>query len=290
MSNTLESFKKTVEDRWPVAYAELRGSQPIISPLKEHSLNTGKILTSLFKKQLEIVENRTRSFYNWERGEILKFAKIMGLLHDIGKSSSYYKSYFLNNSFNAGQVKVFFPYHEFAAGMLIAVMLMENPDEYARRKARLLMQATLRHHAAMKDRLTENLLCNNIIEITEGVEKKILEEFLKECADHPLCAVKLDDYPGKIRKRQSYCREGLSRCSSQQIEKDGQAQEILAVKVLAGLLVVADNLAAACERRAFPYNLPSYVRDWLKELRIDIDKIRADEPNICVCDIVCLRS
>ncbi|MEM0378812.1 MAG: CRISPR-associated endonuclease Cas3'' [Thermosphaera sp.] len=289
MSNILGSFKKTVVDRWPVAYAELRGSQPIISPLKEHSLNTGKILAGLFKRQLKIVENRTRSFYNWERDETLKFAEIMGLLHDIGKSSNYYKSSFLNNSFNAGQVKVSFPYHEFAAGMLIAVLLVENSNEYTKRKARLLMQAILRHHAAMKDRLTENLLCNDIIKVTVGVEKKILEEFLKECADHPLCAVKLDDYPGRIMKRQSYCREGLLKCSSQQIEEGGQAYEMFAVKVLTGLLVVADNLAAACERGAFPYNLSSYVRDWLKELRIDIGEVRADDPNICVCDIVCMK-
>lgn len=262
----------------PLAYLEVKDGKPYHEPLLDHLAQTSIEIEVLFSNRLRVLEEKTRDTFNWERGELLEFAKAIGLLHDIGKASRKYVEEFQRKQ-RAEELKLTFPQHEIVAGILIYHLSSNIEDSNARRRARLAARVIARHHAAMESRHPAKVRddrCKKefLREVLEKINYSVIEQVRAVCRGHELCEILSKKPESRVVREGNFCTdfvEELARTSDAPKSAD-RVHDFILLNALTGMLVVADNLVAYRNRRSKSTtdgSTPLYVKHWLCELACD---------------------
>lgn len=284
-------FKRIIEKSWPIAFAELvKPNCLIISSLFDHSIHTADLYSSLFKSRLKVLEEKTKQLYTWERGELLDFSRAVGAFHDVGKASSYYMEAMCRGS----KPVVSFRHHEYIAALIALASMSTVEDRSLQLKMDLLAQVILRHHSAMKFR-EENINVRSLIEITSKIKDEYFEAMKRICGSHPLCMVLPDiKKVSKILNEKEFIVRKMKIQQGEVINLTNSERALkyirhVAIQALTGFLVVADNLAAICERTIIGdigESVRPHVRHWLRELGVGEYPKNAQSPQECVEAII----
>jgi CRISPR/Cas system-associated endonuclease Cas3-HD len=264
-----------------VAYLEVDEEGELhCEPLLDHLVVTGDTMIKLFEDRLRVLEERTRSSFKWEKDELLDIAWIIGLAHDLAKSSTRY-TVGIDVSKGRPGFKVSFSHHEVVSGILVFLNTREeNPG--IRRIGRLVARVISRHHAAMKNRHPASIFstsCNN--KFYKEVLAEIKEEFLGEvrgsCSNNELC--KTIFRRPEILDHEEYSKLDLCRDIVRDLakptdspSKQDRVAEFTLLNALTGILIVSDNIVAYKNRRSkssTDYSTPLYIKHWLCELLED---------------------
>lgn len=283
----IDEFVKRVEESWPVAYAEYKGN--VIEPLFDHLQLTALLSVKLFEERIKVIESRTGI-----KG-LVEAMYTAGLLHDLGKSSTYFLESFKKGAKvdfkKEGNAKVSFMRHELAAGIILenSIMSSDLDDEETRRLIRIIARVITRHHAAMIDRHPARIetndsnfakLANSINRILQGISVDTVERLrsFKPCkqVQGDLCDKTLNEAERVVRNKNYDIRGALNsirRLGDNEKEKESQV-----VLALSGFLVVADNIAAHAGRGSSDDgSSPAYIREWISELKEKLEKIDSDK-------------
>jgi len=284
MSNGLEELSKLLQT--PLAYLEVSDDKPDYEPLLDHLAQTSTEIEVLFSNRLRVLEERTRNTFNWERGELLEFAKAIGLLHDIGKASRKYIEEFhektskkysekFQKNLALQEQKLTFPQHEIVAGILIYHLSSNIEDSNARRRARLAARVIARHHAAMESRhpakVRDRCKKEFLREVLEKINYSVIEQVRTVCRGHELCEILSRKPESRVVREGNFCTDFVTELAriSDTPESTGRVHDFILLNALTGMLVVADNLVAYRNRRSKSTtdgSTPLYVKHWLCEL------------------------
>jgi len=288
-----ECVKRAIE-AWPLAYGEcVEGRLVGDVELKNHLELTASLVRRLVETRFPLCTIRNILPEVFKRVDPVDFAYTIGLLHDIGKASTYYlENYIKSLKRPKGEFieKISFPYHEFA----LALMMLHTIDVHATELDEaslagmdLCARIISRHHSAMPDRhpLEFDFRYSN----APGVLREALKNMCRSevanfvgklrdlCNDLELCRRALSVLETHLRDDKN-CLE-LSRAFSVPFSKlkgfssvsgmprlDELAVYRLIV-VYTGLLIVGDNVAASRENRiSDDESTPIFVKHWLREL------------------------
>ncbi|MCC5990337.1 MAG: CRISPR-associated endonuclease Cas3'' [Thermosphaera sp.] len=287
MSSGLEELNKLLQT--PLAYLEVKDDKPYYEPLLDHLAQTSIEIEVLFSNRLRVLEEKTRDAFNWERGELLEFAKAIGLLHDIGKASRKYVEEFHEKTSKkysekfqrkpcAEKSKLTFPQHEIVAGILIYHLSRDVEDFYTRRRAGLAARVIARHHAAMESRhpakVRDRCKKEFLREVLEKIDYSVIEQVRAVCRGHELCEILSKKPESRVVREENLCTnfvEELARTSDAPKSAD-RVHDFILLNALTGMLVVADNLVAYRNRGSKSTtdgSTPLYVKHWLCELAGD---------------------
>lgn len=275
MSNGLEELNKLLQT--PLAYLEVSNGKPYYEPLLDHLAQTSIEIEALFSNRLRVLENKTRNTFNWSSGELLELARVIGLLHDIGKASRKYIEEF-QRKLTMQKSKLTFQQHEIVAGILVYHLSSNVEDFNARRKARLAARVIARHHAAMEGRHPVKVsgYCKNefLREALKGIDYSVIEQVKAMCRGHELCEIISKKPDSNIIEGANLCNDfvkDLARTSDVP-EVTARVHDFILLNALTGMLIVADNLVAYRNRRsrsATDDSTPLYIKHWLCELAGD---------------------
>jgi CRISPR-associated endonuclease Cas3-HD len=276
MSNGLEELSKLLQT--PLAYLEVSDDKPDYEPLLDHLAQTSTEIEVLFSNRLRVLEEKTRSTFNWERGELLEFAKAIGLLHDIGKASRKYIEEF-QKKLALQEQKLTFPQHEIVAGILIYHLSSNIEDSNHRRRARLAARVIARHHAAMESRhpvkVRDRCKKEFLREVLEKIDYSVIEQVRTVCRGHELCEILSKKPESRVVREGNFCTDFVTELAriSDMRETAGRVHDFILLNALTGMLVVADNLVAYRNRERSKSttdgSTPLYVKHWLCELADD---------------------
>jgi CRISPR-associated endonuclease Cas3-HD len=275
MSSECEELNKLLQT--PLAYLEVSDGEPDYEPLLNHLAQTSIEIEVLFGNRLRVLEERTRNTFNWGRGELLEFAKAIGLLHDIGKASRKYFEEFQRKPC-AEKSKLTFPQHEIVAGILIYHLSSNIEDSNARRRARLAARVIARHHAAMESRhpakVRDKCKKEFLREVLEKIDYSVIEQARAMCRGHELCEILSRKPESRIVREGNFCTDFVTELArtSDAREPADKVHDFILLNALTGMLVVADNLVAHRNRRSGSTtdgSTPLYVKHWLCELADD---------------------
>jgi CRISPR-associated endonuclease Cas3-HD len=287
MSSECEEISKLLQT--PLAYLEVKDGKPYYEPLLDHLAQTSIEIEVLFSNRLRVLEEKTRNTFNWERGELLEFAKAIGLLHDIGKASRKYIEEFHGKTSKkysekfqrkpcSEESKLTFPQHEIVAGILIYHLSSNIEDSNARRRARLAARVIARHHAAMESRhpakVRDRCKKEFLREVLEKIDYSVIEQARAMCRGHELCEILSKKPESRIVREGDLCTDFVKELArtSDIPESTGRVHDFILLNALTGMLVVADNLVAYRNRRSRSTtdgSTPLYVKHWLCELAGD---------------------
>jgi CRISPR-associated endonuclease Cas3-HD len=287
MSSECEELNKLLQT--PLAYLEVKNGELSHEPLLDHLAQTSTEIEVLFSNRLRVLEERTRNTFNWERGGLLEFAKVIGLLHDIGKASRKYIEEFHEKTSKkysekfqrkpcAEKSKLTFPQHEIVAGILIYHLSSNIEDSNARRRARLAARVIARHHAAMESRhpvkVRDRCKKEFLREVLEKIDYSVIEQVRAACRGHELCEILSRKPESRVVREGNFCTDFVTELArtSDLRETAGRAHDFILLNALTGMLVVADNLVAYRNRgskSATDGSTPLYVKHWLCELADD---------------------
>ena len=289
MSRECEELNKLLQT--PLAYLEVKDGKPDCEPLLDHLAQTSTEIEVLFSNRLRVLEEKTRDTFNWERGELLEFAKAIGLLHDIGKASRKYveefhekdsKKYsekFHQKKLALQEPKLTFSQHEIVAGILIYHLSSNIEDSDARTRARLAARVIARHHAAMESRhpakVRDRCKKEFLREVLEKIDYSVIEQVRAACRGHELCEILSRKPESRVVREGNFCTDFVTELArtSEIPESTGRIHDFILLNALTGMLVVADNLVAYRNRRRSKSttdgSTPLYVKHWLCELAGD---------------------
>jgi CRISPR-associated endonuclease Cas3-HD len=293
MSSECEELNKLLQT--PLAYLEVKNGELSHEPLLDHLAQTSTEIEVLFSNRLRVLEERTRDAFNWERGELLEFARVIGLLHDIGKASRKYVEEFHEKTSKkysekfqrkpcTEESKLTFPQHEIVAGILIYHLSSNIEDSNARRRARLAARVIARHHAAMesrhpakvRDRCKKESLkfLRFLREVLEKIDYSVIEQVRAVCRGHELCEILSKKPESRVVREGNFCTDFVTELAriSDTPESTGRVHDFILLNALTGMLVVADNLVAYRNRGSKSTtdgSTPLYVKHWLCELAGD---------------------
>jgi CRISPR-associated endonuclease Cas3-HD len=289
-----ECVKRVVET-WPLAYGKCEEGRLVVNvKLEEHSKLTASIMKRLVETRFSpsVIRNILPEVFR--RVDPVDFAYTIGLLHDIGKASTYYLeryvSTLLERSREELDKKLSFPYHEV---VLALIMLHATEARGAELNETSLAAIDLgakvvsRHHSAMPDRhpLECDLRsCKTSRDLREALKNmcksevvNLVDRLRDSCNDLELCSEVLSVLDMHLRDVKN-CLE-LSRSFSIPFNKLVEFRSVSGmprldalavyrlVVVYTGALIVADNIAAFREgRESDERGTPLFVKHWVREL------------------------
>jgi len=280
---------KEVRDSWPLAYAEWdrRDKRVLVkTSLLEHSRNVGEMIgwdetydielkNEMIKRRLAVLENRSRERYEWDRKEIYDFAYMVGLYHDLGKSSKYYIG-----TCDCEKSRCYSTYrlHEMVSAILMMRVLEAPFYKYKgayERRAKLLAMVVARHHAAMHTRhprriINEKSELKLISDAINRINAEVINNILKDrrCSKYWFCKETGDLIKRSIEEKTKI--DNLKALMNLGSFKGHSYIDYILVSSLTGLLIVVDNIVAWRERsgESDPSKRP-YIGYWIRELGID---------------------
>jgi len=279
MSRECEELNKLLQT--PLAYLEVKDGKPDCEPLLDHLAQTSTEIEVLFSNRLRVLEEKTRNTFNWERRELLEFAKAIGLLHDIGKASRKYVEEFhekFQKKLALQELKLTFPQHEIVAGILIYHLSSNIEDSNARRRAGLAARVIARHHAAMESRhpakVRDRCKKEFLREVLEKIDYSVIEQVRAACRGHELCDILSRKPESRVVREGNFCTDFVTELAriSDIPESAGRVHDFILLNALTGMLVVADNLVAYRNRGSKSTtdgSTPLYIKHWLCELAGD---------------------
>jgi CRISPR-associated endonuclease Cas3-HD len=288
VSSKCEELSKLLQT--PLAYLEVKDDKLDCEPLLDHLAQTSIEIEVLFGDRLRVLEEKTRGTFNWGRGELLEFAKAIGLLHDIGKASRKYVEEFhgkISRKYGekfqrkpcAEELKLTFPQHEIVASILIYHLSSNIEDSNARRRARLAARVIARHHAAMESRhpakVRDRCKKEFLREVLEKIDYSVIEQARAMCRGHELCEILSRKPESRVVREGNFCTDFVTELArtSDMREPAGRVHDFILLNALTGMLVVADNLVAYRNRKrsrsTTDGSTPLYVKHWLCELAGD---------------------
>jgi len=284
-------FKRIVREAWPVAYAEAGGDKVALSDLGGHLKKVACLNKCLFSNRVSAVLARLELMgcHNYtiiaSRSKAGDLLYVTGLLHDLGKASSFYLS-----RTSDVDCKISFYNHEHVGAIVVLLaIIQENPE--VQNRATLAASIIARHHSAMegrhpwmlgkktgKDRdmkdiamaVTELLRDEDTRLKLSGILKGGLSAVASEEWRRLLDAiVKLLDSGSSIEVDAGVVEELVSR-----YRLDGRAEDdmdcwrgfMTLLKSASGALIVSDILEASASRGGYGGFGRAYVNYWLREL------------------------
>jgi CRISPR-associated endonuclease Cas3-HD len=251
------------------AYLEVKNGEVYDEKLIDHLMDTSEKMASIFSDRLTVIEHRTRESYRWNNGELIEFAKAVGLLHDIGKASKHYHKEFIKKKSES----LTFYNHELISAFLILKSIEDEEDSSIRKRGKLMARIVARHHSAMENRHPLRAKCNR--EVVKSAMNLMNESFinqvLKKCEEYELCsALSKKGFP-KLQENEDLCRDRMGdlKIVTDANALEERADDFILVNSLTGMLMVADNLVAIEKRRSgstTDLSTPLYIRHWQMEL------------------------
>jgi CRISPR/Cas system-associated endonuclease Cas3-HD len=236
----------------------------------------------------------------FRRVDPVDFAYTIGLLHDVGKASTYYLERYkalLEGSREELVEKLSFPYHEVVLALIVlhaAEARGAELDETSLAAIDLGAKAISRHHSAMPDRhplecdLRSSKTSRDLREALKNMCKSevvnLVDRLKDSCNDLELCSEVLSVLEAHLRDIKN-CLE-LSRSFSVPFNKLVEFRSVSGmprldalavyrvVVVYTGALIVADNIAAFREgRESDERGTPLFVKHWVRELSGVLDQV-----------------
>ncbi len=241
-------------DRWPLAYKD----EGVEEPLLDHLLATACLTHCLFKDRAVVLVKRANVVYV----DLVEHALyLLGFLHDIGKTSYYYRRY------HCREGRISFPFHEYVSALLVykARDMLIKVDERLSDLLKIVAKAIARHHVAMVERDLASVLGDERAKkIIERAIKELNQSLLKELVAQGL----VGGFPRDLADLIVDAYEDLIKANiSQQLQNLIGARDRWLVAGLAGFLIVADNIAASKVRGSTDGHTPLYIKMWMEELR-----------------------
>ncbi|MFN3805378.1 MAG: CRISPR-associated endonuclease Cas3'' [Pyrobaculum sp.] len=242
---------------WPLAAERVN--------LQSHLSKVAELSICLFEGELDILARKT----GW--GDVRTAMWLSGYFHDVGKASRYYKERWEEGG------RLSFPYHEY----LSAIMLMElsnTDDDRLMCIYKTSAKVVARHHTAMAGRHPSMLygqLAEVIKKALEGLEVEDVAKVLQGVGHVGNMAQDIRQRMGDVIREAKGMEVGEITgivedlaILNERVEVCGGLNELLTVRTLTGLLIIADNLAAGVEgRNPEDQPVPLYTRYWARELR-----------------------
>ena len=289
-----ECIKRVVE-AWPLAYGVCKEGRLASSvELEKHSKLTASIMKRLVETRFSpsVIRNILPEVFR--RVDPVDFAYTIGLLHDVGKASTYYLERYVSTLLEGPREelveKLSFPYHEV---VLALIMLHATEargaelDETSLAAIDLGAKVVSRHHSAMPDRhplecdLRSYRTSRDLREALKNMCKSevvnLVDRLKDSCNDLELCSEVLSVLEAHLRDVKN-CLE-LSRSFSVPFNKLVEFRSVSGmprldalavyrvVVVYTGALIVADNIAAFREgRESDERGTPLFVKHWIREL------------------------
>jgi len=287
-------FERIVKEAWPVAYAEADGDKIVVSGLGEHLKRVACLNKCLFNNRVSAVlarlelmgcRNYTIIASRSEAGDLLY---VTGLLHDLGKASSFYLS-----GTSDADCKISFHNHEHVGAVVILLAgRQENLEAYYRTK--LVASIIARHHSAMEGRhpwmlgkktggnsdidriaraVTElrrdedtrlklsNMLKDELSAVASAEWKKLLDAIINELL-HPGSSIEVNTEVVKDLVNEYKFDKEVGN-----IDMDCWRGFLALLKSASGALIASDILEASASRGGYGGFGRAYVDYWLKELR-----------------------
>lgn len=305
---------------WPLAYADL--SKGIYVDLKDHLVRTAHAVVRLFANRIRYLSWVCKHLEDL-LGPVEALAFLVGLLHDLGKASTYYLNNYLGRSSKDRLPKITFGLHEHIASLLLSSIgykVLDSTSTYdidvlkVSRACIVLARVIARHHAAMPNRHPRVLLDREgqcVKELTQAVEGicshkvyDLLEKLGNECE-----RLYSKHSSGFCKKLVVNVKEHLKNICEDECRMDPYCWKKYLVNYkaltgfklqdyqnllydsyrltisLAGFLIVADNLVASyCENRASDDRAtPAFIEDWRRELQVKLDELKRDDQLFCGC-------
>jgi len=286
-------FKRIVKEAWPVAYAEAYGDKIVVSGLGEHLKRVACLNKCLFSNRvsavlarLELMGCRNHTIIA-SRSEANDLLYVTGLLHDLGKASSFY----LSRTGDA-DCKISFYNHEHV-GAIVILLARNQEDLEAYYRAILAASIIARHHSAMEGRhpwmlgkktgrdrdmkdiamaVTELLRNEDTRLKLSGILKGGLSVVASEEWRRLLDAIiKLLDSGSSIEANAGDVKELVNAYKFdrevENVDMDCWRGFMALLKSASGTLIVSDILEASASRGGYGGFGRAYVDYWLKELR-----------------------
>ncbi|MFZ8783040.1 MAG: hypothetical protein ACO2OR_03540 [Desulfurococcaceae archaeon] len=289
-----ECVKRVVET-WPLAYGRCEEGRLVSSvELEKHSRLTASTMRRLVEARFSpsVIRNILPEVFG--RVDPVDFAYMIGLLHDVGKASTYYLeryvSTLLEGSRGGLNGKLSFPYHEVVLALIMlhaAEARGAELDEVSLAAMDLGAKVISRHHSAMPDRhpLECDLKsCRASRDLREALKNMcrsevtgLLGRLRESCNNLELCSEVLSVLDAHLRDAKN-CLE-LSRSFGVPFNRLVEFRSVSGalgldalavyriVVVYTGALIVADNIAAFREgRESDERGTPLFVKHWMREL------------------------
>lgn len=287
-----------VRELWPLAYGECVENDLIYVDLERHSASTAALLMYLFSDRLRFL-GEAYKYYEHQVGPLRDIAYTAGLLHDFGKSSTYYLERWFNER-SKRKDKITFPYHEHVISLVILQVAYSSGAESTEEinAYKVVSRVIARHHSAINERHPYQLLSQMIAgsrpfpyRHRSGAEEEIKKALEK------LCNPKVLEFAENLAEKHcngKFCKSLVMKivdvlkedCESRRVVtyvvhiKDEATfklhdlgEEFLydSYKItssLAGFLIVTDNIVSSyCEKRlSDDETAPAYVETWKREL------------------------
>jgi len=286
-------FERIVKEAWPVAYAEAYGDKIVVSGLGEHLKRVACLNKCLFSNRVSAVLARLElmgchnSTVIASRSEANDLLYVTGLLHDLGKASSFYLS-----GTSDVDCKISFHNHEHV-GAVVILLAGKQEDLEAYHRATLAASIIARHHSAMEGRhpwmlgkktgrdsdidriakaVTElrrdedtrlklsNMLKDELPAVASAEWKKLLDAIINELL-HPDSSIEVNTGVVKeLVNRYKFDRE------VENVDMDCWRGLLALLKSASGALIVSDILEASTSRGGYGGFGRAYVNYWLREL------------------------
>ena len=301
---------EVIKSKWPLAYAKCsKGSIDTYVKLLDHSELTARIIQYVFNDRIEVLKKsilRVLPLQELKELDMVEVSYIAGLIHDLGKASSYYLEKNIKE-YDEVKFELSFLGHEHLISLILSRIAIDEVDTKFKLIYDLLAKIISRHHSAMVLRhpltLWGNTSSNLITDIRyskKGLElirnevKKavlgmfntsiinyVINDLSKLCRSN-ICVKIINDFIRELEDHE--VRDSFSKVLSDltrrltSFEVIGGVSKSLRdraelmiyklVSTLSGFLIIADNLAAQFEcRDSDDRSSKLYVEYWLKELK-----------------------